>query len=115
MKTWLLTILLLFTHLGHAKAAVAPQVTLNWTQSTSPNLADNCVYRGAVTGGPYTQLACSAAPIVTYPDTTVIRGNTYYYVVTAVNTSGIESGYSNEIKVVVPSVTPPTNLTFTVQ
>lgn len=88
-----------------------PKVTLTWTQSTSPNLASNCVYRSLVTGGPYTQLFCSASPSTQYIDTAVTRGTTYFYVTTAVDVNGVESINSNESKAVVISVTPPTNLT----
>lgn len=88
-----------------------PKVTLNWTQSTSPNLANNCIYRGLTTGGPYTQLFCSASPSTQYVDSTVTRGTTYFYVVTAIDINGIESINSNETKAIVISVTPPTNVT----
>jgi len=38
-----------------------------------------------------------------YTDSTVASGQTYYYVTTAVNGSGDESGYSNQAKAVIPS------------
>lgn len=91
------------------------QVGLSWTQSTSTGLTGNCVYRGAVSGGPYTQLFCSSSPATTYTDASVVGGQTYYYVVTAVSGSQ-ESGYSNEFKAVIPlSPNAPTGLTGTVQ
>jgi fibronectin type 3 domain-containing protein len=37
-----------------------------------------------------------------YTDTTVQAGQTYYYVTTAVDSSGNESTYSNEVQAVVP-------------
>jgi fibronectin type 3 domain-containing protein len=37
-----------------------------------------------------------------YDDVNVVKGNFYYYVATAVDSSGIESAYSNEAQVLVP-------------
>jgi len=37
-----------------------------------------------------------------FSDTNVQSGQTYYYVVTAVNNSGLESGYSNAVQAVIP-------------
>jgi len=37
-----------------------------------------------------------------YADSTVVSGQTYYYVTTAVDPSGYESSFSNEIQEVVP-------------
>ncbi len=39
----------------------------------------------------------------TYVDSTVQSGTTYYYVVTAVSSSGAESSYSNQATAVVPT------------
>jgi fibronectin type 3 domain-containing protein len=38
-----------------------------------------------------------------YPDTTVQAGQTYYYVATAVDGSGAESTYSNQVQAVIPT------------
>jgi hypothetical protein len=68
------------------------QVALSWDAVST---ADSYkVYRGSTSGGPYSVLA-SALTSNQYTDTGVVNGNTYYYVVTAVNGSG-ESSYSNE-------------------
>jgi fibronectin type 3 domain-containing protein len=60
-------------------------------------------YRGIVSGGPYTRInsALYTAPFST--DSTVQAGQTYYYVTTAVDSSGLESAYSNQVQAVVPS------------
>jgi fibronectin type 3 domain-containing protein len=85
------------------------QVNLSWTQSTTPGITSNCVYRSVTSGGPYTQLACSTGASTQYTDSTVVGGNTYYYVVTAlVNTQ--ESNYSNQVQAIIPNVLPPTGL-----
>ncbi len=61
------------------------------------------LYRSQVTGGPYTKLNTSLDALTSYTDNTVSAGQTYYYVTTAVDSSGDESSYSNEVKAVVPS------------
>jgi hypothetical protein len=81
--------------------AGVPSVSLSWNPSTSGVTGYN-VYRGTVSGGPYSKLNSSMDPGTRFVDTSVVPGDTYYYVTTAVNSSGQESGYSNEVKVVIP-------------
>lgn len=78
-------------------------VRLSWTASTSSNVAGYNVYRGTVPGGPYTGLNSSLLAATTYTDNTVQPSDTYYYVTTAVNTQGIESAHSAEVRVVIPT------------
>jgi fibronectin type 3 domain-containing protein len=61
------------------------------------------VYRGSVSGGPYTLLNSTPNGNLSYTDTTVVGGQTYFYVVTAVDASGNESVVSNEATVVIPT------------
>ncbi len=70
-------------------------VNLDWADNTEPDLASYSVYRSTTSGSGYTQIA-SGLTASAYSDTSVANGTTYYYVVTAVDTSGNESGYSNE-------------------
>ena len=42
------------------------------------------------------------ANLVTFSDVTTQPGTTYYYVVTAVDSSANESSYSNEVQAVIP-------------
>jgi fibronectin type 3 domain-containing protein len=60
------------------------------------------LYRGTVSGGPYTRLNSTLNTTMSATDTTVVAG-TYYYVTTAVNAAGTESAYSNQVQAVVPS------------
>lgn len=78
-------------------------VSLSWTASTSLNILGYNVYKGTVSGGPYTLANSSLVSGTTYTDTSVQAGQTYYYVSTAVNSSDEESAYSNEAEAVVPS------------
>ena len=60
------------------------------------------VYRSQSSGASYTPLTGEAFDALTYTDTTVAAGASYYYVVTAVNSSNVESGYSGQVAAVVP-------------
>jgi len=76
--------------------------SLSWTPSVSPDVVGYNVYRGAVSGGPYTQMTAAPVAAASYTDYTVQSRQTYYYVVTAVDSSGNESVYSNEAQAVIP-------------
>jgi hypothetical protein len=77
--------------------------TLTWVASTSANVAGYNVYRGTVSGGPYTLLNASPTSAVTYADTTVQAGQTYYFVVKAVGSDGSLSIASNEAPATIPT------------
>ena len=78
------------------------EVILSWQASSSANVTSYDVYRSTVSGG-YYGLVGSTAGVLSYADTTVQSGTTYYYVVTAVNSQGEQSGYSNQVVATVPS------------
>ena len=81
---------------------VAPHsVSLSWSPSSSPGISSYKVYRGNVSGGPYSLLT-SGVSSTSYTDTNVQSGTTYYYVTTAVDSSAAESSYSNETQAVIP-------------
>lgn len=77
-------------------------VGLTWTASTSNGVAGYKVYRGTTSGGPYTLLA-ALGNVTTYMDTTVVSGQTYYYVTTALDGSGNESAYSAPSSASIPN------------
>lgn len=82
----------------------AQQVTTNWTNSTTPGVVSYRVYRRTPTGA-YALIGISAtAPFV---DTVVTPGATYMYVATAVDGTGRESIYSNEVTAIIPVGPPP--------
>src|ERR1700733_7913193 len=78
-------LILTFILLVLSTLAAAHTVQLSWDASTSQNVIGYNVFRGANPGGPYTQLNSSVDPNTSYVDSTVQRGQTYYYVTTAVN------------------------------
>ena len=75
-------------------------VALTWNADTS-SVQGYYVYRGAQTGGPYSRISGLQAA-TNYRDSAVSSGQTYYYVVTALGTNSLESGYSNEAVADVP-------------
>ena len=87
---------------GTGVAPVVPHsVDLNWGASTSSVTGYN-VYRSSVSGSAYAKVNASVVAGVSYADSSVQSGQTYYYVATAVDASGNESVYSNEVSVVIP-------------
>ena len=86
---------------GQCVVTVAHSVSLSWTASTSTGVVNYNVYRNTGSEGPYTLLASTSAA-VTYTDLVVAAGETYYYVVTAVDGSGNESAYSNSASATIP-------------
>jgi fibronectin type 3 domain-containing protein len=79
-------------------------VTLTWK---APELVKGIpiqgynIYRSVTRSGPYA-LVASRVPSTTYSDSIVNSGKTYFYVVTAVDQSGSESKYSEEVSVHIP-------------
>jgi len=77
---------------------------LTWVSSSSLNVAGYNVYRGTISGGPYTKVNSSLITTGTsFTDNSVQAGLTYYYVVTTVDTSGNESGYSSPVTATIPN------------
>jgi hypothetical protein len=106
-------------------SAYAFDVTLAWDANSETDLAGYKVYYGTTAGGPYSGSGSleGASPIIvplstlTNPSTPEfsVHGfadGTYYFVATAYNAAGLESGYSNEVSAqasTTPPTTPPTN------
>jgi Carboxypeptidase regulatory-like domain len=84
-----------------ATAQTAHSVALTWNASTSTVSGYNA-YRSTVSGGPYTKINSSLVAVLNYTDSTVLNGTTYYYVTTAVDSSGNESIFSNQVSANIP-------------
>jgi hypothetical protein len=94
-------------HSASSSGAISQQVnahsvTLTWSPSASANVVGYNVYRGSVSGGPYSLVSLTPVDGTSYTDTTVASGATYYYVCTAVDSGNSESAYSNQATAVVP-------------
>ena len=86
---------------GTGVVSVQHSVALAWNASTSTVSGYN-VYRSTVSGSGYTKVDSSLVSGLNYTDSTVQSGTTYYYVTTAVDSSGSESVYSNEVSEPIP-------------
>jgi fibronectin type 3 domain-containing protein len=77
-------------------------VTLSWQPSTSAGVTGYYVYRATVSGGPYARITGAETTAARYTDGSVVAGETYYYVVTALTLNGVESAHSGQIAAQVP-------------
>jgi hypothetical protein len=77
-------------------------VHLTWNASTSAVVGYR-VYRSTSSGQFYSPLFSTPVNALSFDDSTVTNGDTYYYVVTAVDASGVESLYSNQATANVPA------------
>ena len=73
--------------------------TLNWDDNTESDLAGYNVYRSTSRNGTYSQINGALVTSSSYVDSNVNRRSRYYYKVSAVDTSGNESGLSNRANV----------------
>ncbi len=78
------------------------QVSLSWTTSTGATSYH--VKRATTTGGPYTQISSPAT--TNFTDTGLTNGTTYFYVVSAVNSTG-ESANSTQASATPAAPTQP--------
>lgn len=81
-----------------APIVVVHGIALSWQASSTAGVNYN-VYRSQVTGGPYG--LNTSIPVVgtTYTDPSAVVGTTYFYVVRAVSSAGVESTNSNEVQI----------------
>ena len=91
---------------GLVATPASTQVALDWGDNAEPDLAGYNVYRSTTQGGPHTQINGALVAVSSYTDTGLTNGVTYYYVVTAEDSGGNESGTSNEVSAT-PNPLPP--------
>ena len=85
-------------------------LTLGWDSSPSANITNYSVYYGTVSRS-YGQKA-SAGPTTQTSLGGFSAGTTYYLAVTATDTNGMESDYSNEVSFTVPAMPATPQLTL---
>lgn len=97
-----------------ASAQTAHSTALIWNASTTPNVTYN-VYRSTTSGSGYSQINVSPVTGLTFTDSQVSNGTTYFYVVRSFDGTS-ESVNSNQVTAVIPQAPqPPTSLTVTVK
>jgi len=89
------------TMTGTGTAPIQHVVDLSWTAAAGA--VGYNVYRSTTSGSGYTMINASLDGTTAYTDSTVVSGQTYYYVATSVNASSEESGYSLPAQAVIPS------------
>jgi hypothetical protein len=88
---------------GNGIAPTQHSAALSWNASTGPGVVGYNVFRGSVPGGPYSKVNSGLEASTAYTDNAVASGQTYYYVTTAVDGNGSQSGYSNQAQAVIPT------------
>jgi len=79
------------------------RVDLTWDASPAPDLVGYYVYRSQQAGSGYVRLTPTPVAAQSFADTDFELGKTYYYVVTAVDTEGNESPFSEEATAAPPA------------
>jgi len=82
--------------------APPPVVHLSWAPSESA-VAGYRVYRSQLQSGPYVDYNAGPLDALSFDDSSVIPGATYFYVVTSLDSEGDESVYSNQAAVALPA------------
>src|SRR5262245_52886002 len=89
---------------GNGINPTAHSVDISWLSSTSSNVQGYNVYRGLTSGGPYTKISATlSASTLAFTDASPVSGANYFYVVTAVDSNGLESAASNQVSVTIPT------------
>jgi centrosomal CEP192-like protein/immunoglobulin I-set domain protein len=86
---------------GMGVAAVPHTVSLSWSPAVT-DVTGFKTYMSMVSGGPYVAMGSVSSTTPAYSDSSVQSGHTYFYVVTAVNSTNQESLYSSEVAAIVP-------------
>ena len=100
--------------LGRTSAGKTPtffltdwQISLDWADSSEAEVAGYNVLRSTSPTGPYEQVNSSLVAASEFTDAGLTNGTTYYYVVTALDGQGDESGASAEARATPQDTTPP--------
>ncbi|MGA8224296.1 MAG: choice-of-anchor D domain-containing protein [Candidatus Acidiferrales bacterium] len=87
---------------GTGVAQSTHSVGLDWDASASTGVTGYFVYRGTTNGGPYTKQNPTQVATLQYTDNSVAAGQEYFYVVTAIDSSDVESAFSNQVSATIP-------------
>lgn len=88
-----------------AQAAIAASVTLAWNPNSEPDIAGYKINYGFSSRNYTQRLDVGNTPNGTVSN--LNNGTTYFFAATAYNTSGAESGFSNEVIYTAPGTPPP--------
>ena len=97
MSPWKVILLFPLLFLFALSQSYAMVVTLQWDPNTEPDLAGYMVYYNTGSSGPPYDSTVDVGNVTTYPLHGLTDGVTYFFVVSAYDTEGLESDYSNEV------------------
>ena len=86
---------------GTGVTATVHTVALSWAPAVT-GVTGFKTYVSRVSGGPYVEMGSVPSTTPAYTDSSVVSGQTYYYVVTAVDSTSQESLFSSEVAAIVP-------------
>ena len=104
-KKLVITILFAFVFSFLPSIAFAGSAVLSWEANSEPDIAGYNVYYG-ITQRSY-RSPIPVGKVTTYKVNNLDEGKKYYFAVTALDTSGNESGYSTEVSKFISSSSPP--------
>ena len=87
---------------GQYPEAPPGSVTLRWDPSTDSDLAGYKIYSSVSSGFYGPPIATLPASVTMYQATGLATGVTYFFVVSAYNSEGVESLHSNEVARTIP-------------
>lgn len=93
--------LLLFSLAGHVSLAEGAQLSIAWDKNPEPDIRGYHVYR-AQASSQFQRVTSQPIPETRFTDLSVSAGQSYRYAVTAVSSSGLESGFSNQVESYIP-------------
>lgn len=88
---------------GSGVKTVAHSVNLGWDASTSQGVVGYYVYRSLASGSFSAPLNSSPVAPSQFTDSGVQSGQTYFYVVTSVDGSGVQSVFSSQVTAKIPT------------
>lgn len=98
---------------GVTAVGSASSVVLDWADDATGLLDFYTVYRGTASGT-NNYVALTNLSVSAYIDTDVTNGTPYYYAVTATDTNGVESAYSDEVSATPIEPSPDVTVSFPV-
>jgi fibronectin type 3 domain-containing protein len=85
------------TPTGFTAAGSAGNVVLTWNANTEPLLAGYVLQRATSPTGPFASLSATLLTGTNFTDTTAVAGATYYYQLTAQDTTGVQSAAASAV------------------
>lgn len=78
-------------------AATSETATLSWNANSEPDLQGYKIYLATTSGGYGAPITTLPMDVTSHTVTGLETGTTYFFAVTAYNSSGAESSFSNEV------------------